>query len=142
MARAGLSGDDGRLAPECMGPRAYHTLPRTGEKPQYSAVDDAGMAPSLERLRYCQLYCIVRLSILHPSGQRCLKSDICFLDDALPRWNRGVFLRLQQFPDNWNSNEDVSDKYFWALLTKGGIRGGRLYICVCVRHDIRNFKTD
>ena len=54
-----------------------------------------------------------------------------FLDDALPRWNRGVFLRLQQFPDNWNSNEDVSDKYFWALLTKGGIRGGRLYIYTC-----------
>ena len=43
----------------------------------------------------------------------------------------GVFLLLQQFPDNWNSNEDVSDKYFWALLTKGGIRGGRLYIYTC-----------
>ena len=31
MARAGLSGDDGRLAPECMGPRAYHTLPHWRE---------------------------------------------------------------------------------------------------------------
>ena len=116
-----------------MGPRAYHTLPRTGEKPQYSAVDDAGMAPRLERLRYCQLYCIVRLSILHPSGQRCLKSDICFFGRCVTKVEhyRGVFLLLQQFPDNWNSNEDVSDKYFWALLTKGGIRGRRLYIYVC-----------
>ena len=49
MARAGLSGDDGRLAPECMGPRAYHTLLRSGEKPQCCAADDAGMAPRLER---------------------------------------------------------------------------------------------
>ena len=47
--RAGLlSGDDG-LAPECMGPRAYHTLLRSGEKLHCCAVDDAGMAPRLER---------------------------------------------------------------------------------------------
>ena len=43
-----LSGDDG-LAPECMGPRAYHTLLRSGEKLHCCAVDDAGMAPRLER---------------------------------------------------------------------------------------------
>lgn len=57
MARAGLSGDDGRLAPECMGPRAYHTLPHrayrtllrhSGEKQQVWRAD-AGMAPRLER---------------------------------------------------------------------------------------------
>ena len=98
MARAGLSGDDGRLAPECMGPRAYHTLPRTGEKPQYSAVDDAGMAPRLERLRYCQLHCIVRLSILHPSGQRCLKSDICFFGRCVTKVELRCFSSFTTVP--------------------------------------------
>ena len=46
--RAGqLSGDDG-LAPECMGPRAYHTLLRSATA-VCSAAADAGMAPRLER---------------------------------------------------------------------------------------------